>query len=395
MQQEKTPPQEHQEQQSQNTERQTKHKNGGKLAQRLSASDSKASSFRRRRRRILIWWEYAFFLLLLLQRDTERLCKRFQSELLLSSSWRRRRKILIWWHYSFFLSSCSSAGRQKEESANLVLFGSSTGVSCRGWIDWLSKDLQKRRRRERERERERERRVQARFITERNNRQTWQMSQRGGESGSGRNGTRWCLLTSLFAEWILESQSAHKAASSAQQITEATLFAQESHCILMVCFVYRENTHTHTHTHTHSLSLSLSQILQLFSPASSSLPFSPQATTRKFSCTWNTESENPKKQTNNQTTTQEQEQKPARSNTASCQQQINCLSYLNQILQSSNWPEKREQNCRCENAGNKDWSWLRLFKKKEEEDGEEEAKEEEMEMESWKLGTRRVKKPGM
>jgi hypothetical protein len=38
---------------------------------------------------------------------------------------------------------------------------------------------------------------------------------------------------------------------------------------------------------------------------------------------------------------------------------------------------------------------LRLFKKKEEEDGEEEAKEEEMEMESWKLGTRRVKKPGM
>ncbi len=48
--------------------------------------------------------------------------------------------------------------------------------------------------------------------------------------------------------------------------------------------------------HTHSLFLS--QIPQLFSPASSSLPFSPQATTRKLSCTWKTESENPKKQTN-------------------------------------------------------------------------------------------------
>ncbi len=106
-----------------------------------------------RRRRILIWWEYSFFLLLLLllQRDTERLCKRFLSELLLSSSWRRRRKILIWWHYSFFLSFCSSAGRQKEESANLVLFGSSRGVSCRGWIEWL---IEQRLTKEKERERE-------------------------------------------------------------------------------------------------------------------------------------------------------------------------------------------------------------------------------------------------
>jgi hypothetical protein len=41
---------------------------------------------------------------------------------------------------------------------------------------------------------------------------------------------------------------------------------------------------------------------------------------------------------------------------------------------------------------------LRLCNKEEEDDGEEEAKEEEeeaMEMESWKLGTRRVKKPGI
>ncbi len=38
-----------------------------------------------------------------------------------------------------------------------------------------------------------------------------------------------------------------------------------------------------------------------------------------------------------------------------------------------------------------------IEEEEEEEDGAEEAKEEEeeMEMESWKLGTRRVKKPGM
>jgi hypothetical protein len=47
-----------------------------------------------------------------------------------------------------------------------------------------------------EEKREREREKSASKV---HNRQTWQMSQRGGESGSGRNGTRWCLLTSLFA----------------------------------------------------------------------------------------------------------------------------------------------------------------------------------------------------
>ncbi len=58
------------------------------------------------------------------------------------------------------------------------------------------------------------------------------MSQCDG-SETVRKGTRWCLLANLFAEWILASQSEHKAASSAQHITDANLLSQESHCILI------------------------------------------------------------------------------------------------------------------------------------------------------------------
>lgn len=66
---------------------------------------------------------------------------------------------------------------------------------------------------------------------------TWQISQLGVVEEEEERGTRWCLLASLLAVWILWSHEQQSAASSAQQTTVASAVSQALHCICIFIFL--------------------------------------------------------------------------------------------------------------------------------------------------------------
>lgn len=63
---------------------------------------------------------------------------------------------------------------------------------------------------------------------------TWQMSQTGNWEEEGwRREKRWCFEASLLAWWTLSSHTSQRAASSAEQNTEASFLLQTSHWIFI------------------------------------------------------------------------------------------------------------------------------------------------------------------
>lgn len=68
---------------------------------------------------------------------------------------------------------------------------------------------------------------------------TWQISHLGSLLERDWRRSLWCLLASLLAAWTSTSHLAHKAASSAQQITVAGAFSQTSHWI----FIFSNSSH--------------------------------------------------------------------------------------------------------------------------------------------------------
>jgi hypothetical protein len=96
---------------------------------------------------------------------------------------------------------------------------------------------------------------------------TWQMSHLGSLFERHWRRSLWCLLASLFAAWTSTSHFAHRAASSAQQITVAGAFSHTSHWIF-IFFFFLSLLRSHSHNKYHSnfnprkLSLSLSPLFR-------------------------------------------------------------------------------------------------------------------------------------
>lgn len=76
---------------------------------------------------------------------------------------------------------------------------------------------------------------------------TWQISQRGSLSERQLRRSLWCLLASLLAAWISKSHLAHRAASSAQQMSAAGALSHTSHWIF-IFFDPSELRHTNPNT---------------------------------------------------------------------------------------------------------------------------------------------------